>query len=115
MLDAVPDDSENLMKLFGIAAPERPGLTLQQALQLPTLNIRGLASAYTGPDARTIIPDVATAALDIRLVKETSPAEMAEKIRAHLQAQGFFVTESDPSDPMRASHSASKSPWYARL
>jgi acetylornithine deacetylase/succinyl-diaminopimelate desuccinylase-like protein len=104
MLDAVPDDPASLIKLFGIAAPERPGLTLQQALQLPALNVRGLSSAYTGPDARTIIPDVATASLDIRLVKETPVREMAQKVLAHIRAQGFHVIESNPSDPMRASH-----------
>ena len=71
LLQSVPDDAPSLMKLFGMAAPERKGLSLQQAVQLPSLNIRGLTSAYTGPDARTIIPDTATAALDIRLVKET--------------------------------------------
>lgn len=104
MLEAVPDDHASLLKLFGIAAPERVGLTLQQALQLPTLNVRGLASAYTGPDARTIIPDTATASLDVRLVKETPPREMAEKILAHIRGLGFEVVESEPSDPMRASH-----------
>ena len=104
MLDAVPDDSANLMKLFGMAGPETPGLSLQQALQLTTLNIRGLSSAYTGPDARTIIPDTATASLDIRLVKETPAREMAAKMLEHIRAQGFQVTESDPSDEMRTRH-----------
>lgn len=102
ILDAVPDDPASLMKLFGIAAPENPTLSLQQALQLPTLNIRGLSSAYTGPDARTIIPDIATASLDIRLVKETLVSEMTEKILTHIRAQGFHVTESDPDDLTRA-------------
>lgn len=104
MLDAVPDDPVSLMKVFGIAAPESPGLSLQQALQLPTLNIRGLSSAYTGPDATTIIPDTATATLDIRLVKETPASEMAAKIRAHILAQGLFVMESDPDDLTRGRH-----------
>jgi acetylornithine deacetylase/succinyl-diaminopimelate desuccinylase-like protein len=102
MLDAVPDDPAGLMKLFGIAAPENPGLSLQQALQLPTLNIRGLSSAYTGPDARTIIPDIAMASLDIRLVKETPVSEMTEKILTHIRAQGSYVLESDPDDLTRA-------------
>ena len=98
LLRSVPDDAPSLMALFGIAAPERKGLSLQQALQLPSLNIRGLSSAYTGPDARTIIPDTATAALDIRLVKETPAREMVEKIAAHIRAQGYFITQSDPDD-----------------
>lgn len=102
MLRAVPDDAPGLMRLFGIAAPERPGLSLQQALQLPSLNIRGMSSAYTGPDARTIIPDTAIASLDIRLVKETPARAMVEKILAHIRAQGYYVMESDPSDVTRA-------------
>ena len=102
MLASVPDEPASLMKLFGIAAPERAGLSLQQALQLPALNIRGLTSAYTGPDARTIIPDIATATLDIRLVKETPAAAMIDKILAHIRAQGYFVTEADPDDATRA-------------
>lgn len=102
MLRAVPDDEPRLMKLFGIAQPERPGRSLQQGLQLPTLNIRGLSSAYVGLDARTIIPDTATAALDVRLVKETPASAMLEKILAHIRAQGYYVTESDPVDATRA-------------
>jgi acetylornithine deacetylase/succinyl-diaminopimelate desuccinylase-like protein len=104
LLQSVPDDAPSLMKLFGIAAPERPGLSLQQAVQLPSLNIRGLSSAYTGPDARTIIPDIATAALDIRLVKETPARAMVEKLTAHIRAQGYVVVESEPSDELRARH-----------
>lgn len=102
MLRSVPDDAPGLMKLFGMAAPERPTLSLQQALQLPSLNIRGLSSAYTGADARTIIPDTATAALDLRLVKETPARAMVEKIMAHIRDQGYHVMETDPDDLTRA-------------
>jgi len=101
MLDAVPDDPASLMKLFVIAAPERPDLSLQQALQLPALNIRGLSSAFVGPDARTIIPDRAVAFIDIRLVKETPSKAMVDKLLAHIRAQGFHVVQSEPDDETR--------------
>lgn len=101
MLEAVPDDPAGLMKLFVIAAPERSDLSLQQALQLPALNIRGLSSAFVGPDARTIIPDRAEAFIDIRLVKETPAQAMAEKLLAHIRAQGFHVVQSEPDDETR--------------
>lgn len=107
MLTAVPDDPDALMKLFGIAAPERPGLSLQEALQLPTLNIRGLSSAFVGAQARTIIPDRATAAIDIRLVKETPAASMIQKLRAHIEKQGYHILETDPDDVTRAAHARS--------
>jgi acetylornithine deacetylase/succinyl-diaminopimelate desuccinylase-like protein len=102
MLDAVPDDPAGLMKLFVIAAPERSDLSLQQALQLPALNIRGLSSALVGPDARTIIPDRAEAFIDIRLVKETPSRAMAEKLLAHIRDQGFHVVQSEPDDETRS-------------
>jgi acetylornithine deacetylase/succinyl-diaminopimelate desuccinylase-like protein len=102
MLAAVPDDPAGLMKLFGIAEPERKGLSLQQALQLPTLNVRGLASADVGAGARTVIPDRAVASIDVRLVKETPARAMAEKVRAHIRAQGYHVIDAEPDDAMRA-------------
>ena len=42
MLDAVPDDPERLKRLFGIAVPEIRQRSLQESLQLPSFNIRGL-------------------------------------------------------------------------
>jgi acetylornithine deacetylase/succinyl-diaminopimelate desuccinylase-like protein len=74
-------------------------------LQYPTLNVRGLQSAYVGAGARTIIPDRATAAMDIRLVKETSPASLVDKLRAHVGAQGYHLVEGEPTDADRAAHS----------
>ncbi len=76
LMAEVPEDGPLMLRTFGIAAPEVAGRSLQQALQLPTLNIRGLQSAHVGAGARTIIPDRATAALDVRLVKETTAARM---------------------------------------
>jgi acetylornithine deacetylase/succinyl-diaminopimelate desuccinylase-like protein len=105
ILDAVPDDPAALQKLFGIAGPEAPGLKLQDALQYPSLNVRGLSSAFIGGEARTIIPDKAIAELDIRLVKETPAARMHELLVAHIRKQGWHVVTSDPDDAMRAKFS----------
>ncbi len=104
LVDGVPDDAAALQKLFGIAGPERPGMSLQEALQVPTLNVRGLASAYIGGDARTIIPDRAIAEIDIRLVKETPSSRMRTLVRDHLVKQGWFVVDREPTDVERAAH-----------
>jgi acetylornithine deacetylase/succinyl-diaminopimelate desuccinylase-like protein len=101
MVDAVPDEAQSLMKLFGIAAPERKDLSLQAALQLPTLNVRGLSSAYVGADARTIIPDKAIAAIDVRLVKETPADRMRQVVQAHIEKQGWHVVQTDPDNETR--------------
>ena len=102
VLRAVPDDPDALMTLFGIAAPEPFAESLQDALQRPSLNIRGITSAATGPNATNVIPDRAVASIDVRLVKETSSTAMLDKMRAHLRAQGFHVVAADPDDDTRA-------------
>ena len=104
LLDAVPDDAPKMLANFGVAAPERAFTKLQDAFQYPTLNVRGLVSAHVGAGARTIIPDRATAAIDIRLVKETKGADLLGKILAHVQAQGYHVVDADPDDATRAKY-----------
>jgi acetylornithine deacetylase/succinyl-diaminopimelate desuccinylase-like protein len=105
MLDAVPDSADRLKALFGIAAPEDPERSLQASLQRPSFNVRGMTSMFTGAGARTVVPDKATAAIDIRLVKETPADKMIEKVRAHLIKQGYHVVSEDPDDKTRATHS----------
>jgi len=102
MLDAVPDEPASLMKVLGIAAPERADLSLQQAVQLPALSIRGLASGVIGGGATVVIPDRATAYLEVRLVKETPAEAMADKVLAHIRAQGYHVVHSEPDDDTRS-------------
>ena len=105
MLDGVPDDSERMLRTFGVAEPEKAFPKLQYAIQYPTLNIRGLASSFVGAGARTIIPDRATAALDLRLVKETPPDDLVAKLRAHVEKQGYHLVDRDPDDETRAKYS----------
>lgn len=102
MVAAVPDDAAGMLRTFGVAGPETAYPRLQEALQHPTLNVRGMASAFVGAGARTIIPDSATASLDIRLVKETRSDVMIQKIRAHVRKQGYHIVDGVPDDATRA-------------
>jgi acetylornithine deacetylase/succinyl-diaminopimelate desuccinylase-like protein len=104
LLDAAAQGESQLLSAFGIAAPERPELSLQEALQFPTLNVRGLQSAFIGPQARTIIPDRAVAELDVRLVKETPADSLVKFLAAHVHAQGYHLVNGDPDDAARAAH-----------
>jgi len=105
ILDAVPDDSDRMLRTFGVAEPEKAFPKLQYAIQYPTLNIRGLASSFVGAEARTIIPDRAIAALDLRLVKETPPDDLVAKLRAHVEKEGYHLVDGDPDDETRAKYS----------
>ena len=100
VLKSVPDDEAGLLKFFGVARPDAVGERLQEALQYPSLNVRGMKSGYVD-EPRTIIPPDATAAIDIRLVKETPSDKMVNLVLAHIRKQGYYVTESEPDDAMR--------------
>ncbi len=100
VLKSVPDDEPALLKLFGVAHPDSVGESLQEAIQYPSLNIRGMRSGYVD-EPRTIIPTDAVAAIDIRLVKETPSARMLQLLRAHIEKQGYHVIEKEPDDATR--------------
>lgn len=54
-----------------------------------SLNIDGIWAGYTGVGSKTILPHMATAKLDSRLVPNQTPDEALRLIRAHLDANGF--------------------------
>ncbi len=104
LIDAVPGDEAGLLKAFGIAEPEQPGLTLQRALLRPTLNVRGMQSAFVGAQARTIIPDRAVAEMDIRTLVETPGERLVARVVEHVRAQGYHLVDAEPDDGTRARH-----------
>ena len=63
-------------------------------LYTPTLNIDGLYAGYTGPGTPTfMLPDRAVANMDIRLVPDQEPDEIADALRRHLDRHGFSDIE----------------------
>ena len=102
LLRAVPDDEPALLKLFGLSGPEDFAESLQEAYQRPSLTIRGLSSGHVGSAAAGVIPNLAIANMDLRLVTETRGADMLQKVRDHVAAQGFHVVDEDPDDATRA-------------
>jgi acetylornithine deacetylase/succinyl-diaminopimelate desuccinylase-like protein len=54
-----------------------------------TLNINGMWTGYTGEGMKTILPHVAHARLDSRLVPNQTPDGQLELIKKHLAAKGF--------------------------
>lgn len=59
----------------------------------PTCNICGIESGYNGPGSKTVIPQLATAKVDFRLVPDQDPREIARMLREHLDRQGFGDVE----------------------
>ncbi|WP_224489830.1 M20/M25/M40 family metallo-hydrolase [Robertkochia flava] len=103
-LAAVPENTELLKERQQIAVPEAVGSSYQESLQFPSLNVRGLQSAWTGSEARTIVPEKAVAELDLRLVPETPGQRQKDLIRTFLQDQGYYITAEEPSKEIRMAH-----------
>jgi acetylornithine deacetylase/succinyl-diaminopimelate desuccinylase-like protein len=96
-LAGMPVYEAELEHELGIAKPEGGGKKLVELLQLPSLNIRGIRSAYVGEQSQNIIPDKAEASIDVRTVKGQEPRKKFEQIVAFIQKQGFYVTDREPT------------------
>ncbi len=103
-LSEAPAYDRELMKELGIKRPEGAGRPLLELINEPSLNVNGLASAETGALARNVIPTTAVAALDLRLVLGNDHRRQVARLVAHIRAQGFHVTEREPTDEERLTH-----------
>jgi acetylornithine deacetylase/succinyl-diaminopimelate desuccinylase-like protein len=66
------------------------GLGIQNALvSMPTCNIAGMVSGYTGEGAKTIIPSTASVKIDFRLVPEMDPLVQFGRLKKFLVEKGF--------------------------
>jgi acetylornithine deacetylase/succinyl-diaminopimelate desuccinylase-like protein len=104
ILAQVPDDEAVIQQNLGIAEPDKVAPTYQEALQYPSLNIRGMASAWVGSKVRTIIPDAAVANLDIRTVKESDPQRLVDLVISHIRKQGYHICDQEPNEQERAQY-----------
>jgi acetylornithine deacetylase/succinyl-diaminopimelate desuccinylase-like protein len=100
-LAQVPDDEKLIRHNLGIAITDKVAPTYQEALQYPSLNIRGMSSAWVGSKVRTIIPDAAVANLDIRTVKESDPQRLVDLVIQHIEAQGYHICAQEPTGEER--------------
>jgi acetylornithine deacetylase/succinyl-diaminopimelate desuccinylase-like protein len=93
-----------LSEQFGLRRRENSERKIEEIVNEPTLNVRGIRSADTGSQARNVVPALATASIDIRLVKGISPEQAQDRVIAHLRAKGYFVTEKDPDQGVRLAY-----------
>lgn len=104
ILARVPDDEPAIRRALGIGTIDSVAPTLQQAVQYPSLNIRGLASGWVGEQSRTIVPATATAEIDVRLVLESDAPRLLQSIRRHVEGLGYHVLDRPPTDAERSTH-----------
>ncbi|WP_350287784.1 M20/M25/M40 family metallo-hydrolase [uncultured Croceitalea sp.] len=103
ILQSVPDSDAAITQKLQFKSAEKVGAFYQESLQYPSLNIRGLGSGWIGKQARTIVPESATAELDLRLVPETDGKRLKQLVKKHIANQGFTVLDHSPSKEERLS------------
>jgi acetylornithine deacetylase/succinyl-diaminopimelate desuccinylase-like protein len=78
--------------------------TLVELLNIPTLNVRGMASSRVGAGASNVVPISATASIDMRLVKGMDHDVTAQRLIEHVRKQGYFIVDHEPSAEERMAH-----------
>lgn len=104
ILKAVPDDEVQIKNRLQIAESDKVGSYYQEAIQYPSLNIRGMQSGWIDEKVRTIIPGWARAEIDVRLVLETEPERLIGLIKRHIEDQDYYVIDREPTKEERLAH-----------
>jgi acetylornithine deacetylase/succinyl-diaminopimelate desuccinylase-like protein len=100
-LKAVPDKPNEINAKIGIKKADAVAPSFQEAMQYPTLNIRGLKSGEVLEKANTIIPNKAIAEIDVRLPLETQPEKVVELLKTHIRSRGYTLLDHEPTDAER--------------
>ena len=77
----------------------------------PTCTICGLQSGYQDEGAKTVLPNVASAKVDFRLVPDLTPELVVDLLRAHLDRQGFSDIEIEWVLGLRPARSSLEAPF----
>ncbi|QCW99012.1 M20/M25/M40 family metallo-hydrolase [Aggregatimonas sangjinii] len=104
ILKSVPDNESEIKNRLQIAATDEVGRYYQEAIQYPSLNIRGMQSGWIDEKVRTIIPGWARAEIDVRLVLESDPERLINLIRDHIENEGYLVIDREPTKEERLAH-----------
>ncbi|MEP6876044.1 MAG: M20/M25/M40 family metallo-hydrolase [Burkholderiales bacterium] len=102
IMAAVPDDEGGLQRRLGIAKPDQVGANYQEAMQYPSLNVRGMSSAAVGDKVANIVPDQALAELDLRTTPNVDGKYLGQLIENHIRQRGYHLVPGAPTEDDRA-------------
>jgi acetylornithine deacetylase/succinyl-diaminopimelate desuccinylase-like protein len=113
-LATLPFDEVQIKREFGFTDYVR-GLggvdLLVKHFYEPTCTICGLKSGYLGEGSKTVLPHVAMAKVDFRLVPDLMPELVIELLRAHLDRRGFEDIEVTDLHGVRPARSPLDAPF----
>ncbi|MCJ7566173.1 MAG: M20/M25/M40 family metallo-hydrolase [Anaerolineales bacterium] len=92
-----PDKAEEYQSTYGLSGFLKDiegGIDLlQEGIFNPTCTVCGLTSGYQGPGSKTVLPALASAKVDFRLVPDQDPEEVVLQLQNHLDSEGFHDVE----------------------
>jgi len=103
-IEEMPANDVKLREELQFGQAEGGGRKLMELINQPSLNIRGLRSAYVGAESQNVVPDKAEASLDLRLVKNIDPQKQFQRLVAHIRKQGYFVVDHELTKEERLAH-----------
>ncbi|ALC91301.1 acetylornithine deacetylase [Bacillus sp. FJAT-18017] len=94
---SLPFDEQATQRLYGLKRPlitAAKGKDPREAMVFnPTMTICGIVSGYTGEGSKTVLPKLAKAKLDCRLVPGQDPDHIVACVKRHLVENGFGDVE----------------------
>jgi acetylornithine deacetylase/succinyl-diaminopimelate desuccinylase-like protein len=96
-LAEAPAIDASLMEQLWLGSTDGRPRTLNELITAPSLNIRGMASSRIGAQASNVIPSLAEATIDIRMVKGMDARRTVERVVDHVRRQGYFVVDREPT------------------
>ncbi|MBB4079554.1 acetylornithine deacetylase/succinyl-diaminopimelate desuccinylase-like protein [Lewinella aquimaris] len=103
-MNKIPETREAIREMVGIAENEALGDTYQEALQYPSLNVRGIRGGWTGKEVRTLIPEEVTIEIDMRLVPETPGERQVKLLRDFIEERGYHFVDEAPTEEERMTY-----------
>jgi acetylornithine deacetylase/succinyl-diaminopimelate desuccinylase-like protein len=95
LLEELPSNEDSVRRTFAVKefVGGHTGMAYKEAVYSPTANIAGIGAGWQGPGSKTVIPAVASAKMDFRLLPDQDPDLIFEQLRKHLDAHGFVDVE----------------------
>mgnify|MGYP001416088113 CR=1 FL=1 len=100
-LDNVPDNEESMLDKMQLKKPESVGNSYQEAIQFPSLNVRGIRAGWVEDEVRTIVPSECIAEIDVRLVIESDGYRLHYLIKKHIESLGYTIFDHEPTKEER--------------
>jgi len=95
LFEQLPSDEDSVRRRFSVRefVGGHTGMAYKEAVYTPTANIAGIGAGWQGPGSKTVIPAVAMAKMDFRLLPDQDPDAIFDHLREHLDAHGFTDVE----------------------